>query len=115
MVVEIDHDFADYARSLIPKHLHPQRPRHPPHVTVVRKESVDTESKAWVDCHGLKVGVFYDPFIQMDDTYAWYNVYSHVLKAIRIDLGLPPTTEYTRPPHGSAPFHITVANFKNQK
>lgn len=115
LVVEVDPQIAILARSLIPKSLGAQQPRHPPHITVVRKESVDVEHSKWHFLDGIRMAFSYDTQIEYDDTYFWYPVYSDGLIFIRKSLGLPETTEYTRPPDGSSPFHITVANRKNTK
>lgn len=116
MYVELPDDFCDYARTLIPKAMKPNRPRHAPHITVVRKETVviDPVSTEWKRWDGQNVIFYYHPCIAYDDTYAWHPVESADLIVVRKLLGLEETTQYTRPPDGNAPFHITVANFKRK-
>jgi len=55
---------------------------------------------------------FYSPNIQTDNVYFWLNVYSPLLTYIRKDLGLPETSELSRPPSGEECFHITIGNLK---
>lgn len=112
LVVEVEPDFGKLYRALIPRYLHPQPTRYPPHITVVRRETPPA-SWRWKHHDGRLMTFLYDPEVRFDATYFWLRCWSSLLTDIRLDLGLPEQTEYTRPPDGDDCFHCTVANRKH--
>lgn len=113
LVVEVDPDLANFYRSLVPFPC--QRPRYPPHVTVVRAGlETPPNLEAWGRYEGQSVRIAYDPFIRWGATYLWLNVWCDQLKKIREELGLEPLSEWCLPPGGAfACFHMTLGNMKN--
>lgn len=105
LIVSIDEGFADFYRSLIPKHIKFKKPFYPAHITVSRNENCSYVSD--------KIIYFeYSPDIMIDNRYIWINVICDELKEIRKSVGLPETIELSRPPDNSGFFHITIGNFK---
>jgi hypothetical protein len=111
--VAIDPELGRLYRSLIPKYLNPQPTRYPPHITVVRREGTPARWR-WRRFDGAQVVFLYDPEVQYDNTYFWLNCWSEFLLDVRMHLGLPDHTQYTRPPSGEECFHCTVANSKQK-
>lgn len=114
LAVEVDQELADYYRSLIPKYIEQNRPRWPAHITVVRAEKeTPTIMEPWGRYEGQKINFLYSPEIQEGKIYYWLNVFCKRLEEIRIELGLPCTSQYTQPPEGFRKcFHMTIANCK---
>ena len=84
-----------------------------PHVSVVRKE-IPKNLAAWGLYQGEAVNFFYVPVVHANETYIWLNVFCRRLEEIRLELGLPISSQYTRPPDGYTKcFHTTLGNFKN--
>jgi hypothetical protein len=112
LVVEVDPGLAAFYRSLVPSSIPFRKPRWPPHITVVRalKEQPGNLG-AWGRYEGQAVRFDYDPYIHIDQTYLWLNVWCDRLKVVREELGLPPESEWTRPPSGGRQcFHTTLGN-----
>jgi len=113
LVVEVDEDFGRYYRRLIPKSYPTQKPRWPPHITVVRAgKDIPVNMEAWGRYEGAEVEFSYDPELRLDKVYYWLNVWCDRLSKIRQELGLPPKSRWTRPPDAHECFHITIANRK---
>jgi hypothetical protein len=111
--VLIDPGLADFYRSLIPKWIRVNRPMYPPHISVVRKEPVIPNTDAWGKYDGEEVTFVYSNIIHSGKLYFWLNVFSKRLEEIRVELGLPVSSEFTRPPCGFEKcFHTTLANCK---
>lgn len=108
LFVEVDPGIVALTRRLIPVARRPQPQRYPPHITVVRNEVVGAMSAL----QGREVTFTYDPRVTNDDEYWWLTVACPELSAIRVSLGLPPSSQWTRPPNGVGDFHITVGNTK---
>lgn len=113
LIVEVDPELGRFYRSLIPKYLHPQPTRYAPHITVVRKEVPLVE--AWSHLDSSQINFSYDPEIRYNDVYFWLRCWSTTLLKLRLGMGLPEHTEYTRPPDGEECFHCTVANTKAKR
>jgi len=114
LVVEVDQELADYYRSLIPKWIKTNRPRWPAHVTVVRpyKEAVPN-LEPWGKYESQTVDFCYENYLHTGKVYYWINVFCKKLEEIRAELGLPVTSEFTRPPEGFLKcFHCTICNTK---
>lgn len=110
--VEVDRGLATFYRSLIPRSIEINVPLYPPHITVVRKET--PPRMEFFGAHeGEMIFFDYDTEIHHDETYYWLNAYSFRLEQVREELGLPVTSEYTRPPDGRWCFHITIGNLKS--
>lgn len=115
LIVEVDQDLSDYYRSLIPKWLPVQQQRWPAHISVIRKE-IPLNLDYWGKYEGEEVEFYYDPIIQYGTVYYWLNVFCKRLEEIRVELGLPISSEYTRPPDCfEKVFHMTLGNKKEQK
>ena len=114
LIVEVDEGIVRLARTLLPPvirtRLNPQR--YAPHITVVRNE-VPMNPMYWGDREGMCLDFRYNPEVVVGETYSWLVALSRPLIAIRTKLGLPPSTEWTRPPDDTESFHITIGNFKN--
>lgn len=113
LIVEVDPELSRYYRSLIPKYHVANKQRYQPHISVVRKETPPVID-AWGKYEGEDVEFQYDSYIHEGTVYWWLNVFSTRLEDIRIELGLPVSTEYTRPPDTFIKvFHMTLANKKS--
>jgi hypothetical protein len=113
LVVEMDQNLSDYYRSLIPKYLGVNRQRYPAHVSVVRHET-PTVLAAWGKYDGEEVRLTYDSEVKNGRVYYWLNVFSVRLEEVRTELGLPVSSEYTRPPDSWIKcFHMTIGNVKS--
>lgn len=111
LVLEADPGLALLARSLAPKAARLQPGRYAPHVTVVRHE-IPPQTAAWGRHEGEEIEFEYDPFVFDDGTYFWVQVRCPRLEEVRIELGLPPMSTWTRPPDLADTFHLTVGNAK---
>ncbi len=116
LVLEVDSEIARYYRSFIPKHIRTNLPRYKPHVTVVRPEKeTPVHLEAWGKYQDQEVPFQYSGILQSGKVYFWINVFCTRLEQIRQELGLPVSSQYTRPPEGYVKcFHATVANMKDQ-
>lgn len=110
--VIVDRDLSNYYRALIPKYIDVQPQKYPPHISVVRKETPIHLDK-WNCYNGEEVEFFYDGIIRFGQVYCWLNVFCVRLEEIRLELGLPVSSIYTKPPEGFIKcFHMTLGNFK---
>lgn len=110
--VDVDPDLARYYRCLIPKWISRNVPMYDPHISVVRKEVVLNLTE-WGRFEGQEVKFSYSNIVYFGKVYCWLNVYSRDLEELRQGLGLPVSSEITRPPEGFLRcFHVTLANFK---
>ena len=111
--VIVDPGLADYYRSLIPKSSVANKPMYPPHISVIRKEPTPILTDCWGKYDGQEVEFEYSTEIHSGKVYYWLNAFCLKLEEIRTELGLPVSTEFTRPPDGYVKcFHITLANSK---
>lgn len=112
LIVEVDQEIADYYRSLIPKWYKTSRQRYPAHISVVRKE-IPPRKEFWGKYDGKEIEFVYSPLIYKGIVYWWINAFSNKLEEIRLEMGLPISSKYTRPPDGwDKVFHITIGNSK---
>jgi len=112
LVLEVDQAIADYYRALLPKWIGANRQRYGAHVSVVRHE-VPANLEAWCLHEGREVEISYSGQVHFGRVYCWLNVFSTRLEEVRSELGLPVSSEYTRPPEGFVKcFHMTIGNFK---
>jgi hypothetical protein len=113
LTVEVEQDLADYYRRLIPKAKGVIRQRYGAHVSVVRKET-PVNLDAWGKYEGESIDFVYDSEVKSGKVYYWLNCFSTRLEEIRIELGLPVSSEYTRPPDSWVKcFHMTLGNTKD--
>lgn len=115
LIVECDSGVADFYRSLIPRYYDWQKPRWAAHITVVRAEKEKpVHLEYWGRYHNQEIEWFYDPTIRMGKIYFWLNTFCKRLEEIRLELGLPLVSSYTRPPDSpfAKCFHMTIANYK---
>ncbi len=111
VVLLIDRGIYDYYRSLIPRYKSPNPQRYPPHVSVVRNETPRLDHFGRHE--GLEVEFEYDGIVREGSVYFWLNVFSTRLEEIRVELGLPVSSEFTLPPEGFTKcFHTTIGNKK---
>jgi hypothetical protein len=114
LVVDIDPEISRYYRSLIPKWHSFNSQMYSPHISVVRHET-PARLEFWEKYQGDAIQFVYSNVIQRGEVYWWLNVFSKKLEEIRIELGLPVDSPYTRPPDGFEKcFHTTLANSKPQ-
>lgn len=113
LVVEVDRGLSDYYRSLIPKWNEVAPQMYPPHISVVRKET-PKNLDVWGKYEGKIVEFAYTNHVYEGTVYWWLNAFSKELEDIRIELGLPVSTRYTRPPSDKwiRCFHLTLGNKK---
>jgi hypothetical protein len=115
LIVEVDQQLGKYYFNLVPKwfKIHPQK--YPPHISVVRKE-IPPNKQHWKKYDGEAIEFLYDTFIHNDEAYFWLNAFCTRLEEIRLELGLPVSSPYTRPPSGFHKcFHITIGNTKHDR
>lgn len=112
LAVLIDPGISLFYRSLIPKYYNVKPQMHDPHISVVRYEN-PPNMDFWGVYEGEMIKFLYDPIIQNDVTYWWLNVFCKRLEEIRLELGLPVSSPFTRPPDGfDKVFHTTIGNCK---
>jgi hypothetical protein len=114
LVVQVDQGISDFYRSLIPRYIPINPPKYKAHVTVVRSyKETPVILEPWGKYEGEAVPFFYSPVIHQGKVYYWLNVFCNRLEQIRMELGMPVTSEYTRPPETFIKvFHLTLANMK---
>jgi len=114
LVVEIDPEIVNYYRALIPPWKgKPARQMYAPHISVVRNE-VPINLDAWGKYEGEQVPFLYSNHIYHGTVYWWLNAFCTRLEAIRVELGLPVSSQYTMPPEGFVKcFHLTIGNMKD--
>lgn len=112
LIVTVDQEISDYYRSLIPKTFYVRKQLYPAHISVVRNE-IPVNIEKWACHHNVIIDFEYEPVIYNDECYYWINAYSSVLEYIRVELGLYPTSEFTKSPDGKHKFHITIGNIKH--
>jgi hypothetical protein len=113
LILEIDQGIVDYYRWFIPKSIKINRQMYPAHISVVRKENPG-RPQVWGKYEGKAIEFIYSNIIYNCSIYFWLNVYSKELEKIRLELGLPIDSIYSRPPDGAIrTFHITIGNLKN--
>lgn len=113
LVVEVEQDLADFYRALIPKARGVNRQRYGAHISVVRHE-VPVNLDVWGKYQGEKIEFTYDNEVKWGTVYYWLNCFSKRLEEVRTELGLPVSSQYTRPPGSWIKcFHCTVGNVKD--
>lgn len=106
--VDVDPELVRLVRHFIPVSRRPNPQRYPAHITVVRNEGfclppTFKEKDVWFT---------YDPNVVEDEVYWWLRAWCLDLTSLRLSLGLPVSSEWSRPPNGEDCFHITVGNTK---
>lgn len=112
LIVSVDDEIARYYRSFIPKYYKVQKPLYPAHISTVRNEQ-PLNLSVWGKYHNQPIEFDYENYIYNGEVYYWLNVYSDGLEEIRIELGLPNTSQYTRSPDNRHRFHCTIGNVKH--
>ena len=114
LVVEIDPEITRYYRALIPKSIRSNKQMYAPHITVVREaKETPVNLEHWGKYQGEEVEFEYSHEVQFSENYVWLNVWCQRLEEIRLELGMPVDSPFTRPPDGYAKtFHTTLGNFK---
>lgn len=113
--VEVDKDISRYYRSLIPKWIKTNSQAYSPHITIVRNE-VPVNLDVWQNYTNSKevIEFEYENIVHSGTVYFWLNCFSKRLEEIRLEMGLPVSSQYTLPPAGFIKcFHCTIANCKN--
>jgi hypothetical protein len=110
--VEVNDGIALFARALMPKSIRIQLPRYKPHITVIRNEMLSYTNK-WGIYEGELIKFHYESFVRNDDIYYWLRVFSPRLISIRLEMGLPQSSKWSRAPDGFESFHTTIGNLKN--
>jgi hypothetical protein len=111
LVVDVDPEIVEFARSLVPKAIRLNRQRYDPHITVIRNER-PVNMAAWRAHEGEVICFDYSPVVFNDELYYWLGASCQRLQEIRVELGLPEFSEFTRPPDMADLFHITIGNRK---
>ena len=112
LIVEVDPEIVRYYRALLPKYIHTNPQAYAPHISVVRNE-VPVHLEHWGKYEGQPLEFTYEGYVYSGQVYIWLNAFSTRLEEIRTELGLPVSTEYTRPPDTFIKvFHITLGNRK---
>ena len=114
IILEVNNDFADYYRSLIPLYHRPIKSRWSAHITVVRPEKeIPPKLRYWSDYEKEEVSFLYDSYILNGNGYFWVNCWSKRLEVIREELGLPNISKNSiMPSEFSKTFHITVGKYE---
>lgn len=111
--VEVDPELTAFYRSLVPKSVGLKPQRYIPHISVIRKEEIPY-IEYWGKYEGEEIVFKYESKIYHGKYYYWLNVYCSRLEEIRAELGLPISSEITRPPDGwHWCFHTTIGNIKD--
>lgn len=114
LIVLIEQELVDYYRSLIPWWHKAKAQKYPAHISVVRHET-PVFAEFWGKYEGEEIEFSYDPDIKNSANYFWLNVFCVKLEEIRLELGLPVSSPYTRPPDGFCKcFHTTIGNCKEK-
>lgn len=109
--VVVDPGIMSFYRALIPKYCEARAQMYPAHISVVRKERPNMS--LWGKYENEEIEFSYSNIIHRGTVYWWLNAFSTRLEEIRRELGLPVSSEYTRPPDGWIKcFHITLGNSK---
>lgn len=111
LIVEVDPEIGRYYRWFLPKSWRMHRPLYAPHISVIRGEAIQYP-EFWGKYNNVEIAYEYDTIIHCNEVYAWLEVRSEFLKNIRLELGLPPTSNVTKSPDQQHEFHITLANNK---
>jgi len=112
LILEVDPGIASFCREMIPKYIILNPQRYAPHISVVRYEH-SIKMEHWGKYEGEQVEFEYNNYIHNGRVYWWINAFSTRLEEIRVELGLPVSSEYTRPPNSyQKVFHITLGNTK---
>lgn len=112
LVMDVDQGIADFYRSMLPKWIDRKPQRYGAHVSIVRKE-VPVNLDVWGKHEGQEIEFSYSNMVQTGIVYFWLNVFCKRLEEIRVELGLPVSSEYTLPPEGFVKcFHMTIGNSK---
>lgn len=110
--VSVDPGIVSLYLALLPKYVKLNKQMYPPHISVVRRET-PPNMEFWGRYEGEEVEFTYTNHVYNGTVYWWLNAFSKRLEDIRVELGLPVSSEYTRPPDGwTKCFHITLGNFK---
>lgn len=112
LTLTVDPEIVLLYRSLIPKYIEIQPQKYAPHISVVRRETVQN-LQFWDKYEGEEIEFEYSPVIRSGTVYYWLDVYSKRLESIRRELGLPVDSQFSVPPLGySKTFHFTLGNCK---
>lgn len=109
----MDPSIVQAARALVPRYVRLNQQKFAPHLSVIRHEPPEVNKHPrWGAREGESVAFRYSPEVAVGEVYYWLPVWSERLEAIRMELGLPPTDWYTKPPDLAHPFHCTIGNLK---
>ncbi len=111
--LEVDHNIVELCRALIPIEQRPQKQKYAPHITIVRNELFVWNTDILLS-NDRKIEFTYDPNVIAGDVYWWLRCWSPGLTSLRLDLGLPASSIYSRPPNNEDCFHITIGNTKSK-
>lgn len=111
LVVNVDPAIVELYRALVPRWIRLNRQKHAPHMTVVREATLPNPAR-WGTDHGAEVVFHYRPEVQAGEVYYWLEAYCPALDKLRVELGLPPSAWYTKPPDLADCYHVTIGNKK---
>jgi hypothetical protein len=110
--LRVDQGISDFYRALIPKYVVVYSQMHPAHITIIRRET-PLDLTAWGKYEGEQVDFVYSPVVHSSEFYFWLNCFCKRLEEVRLELGLPVSSRFTRPPDGYTKcFHCTIGNCK---
>ena len=109
--IEVDEQIVEFAKYLVPKYIGLRKQKYKPHITVIRNEIISNLNK-WGLYHDTIINFQYDNYIYNDDNYYWLRAFCPKLNEIRLELGLPISSQYSRAPDNFESFHITIGNTK---
>ena len=113
LIVRVCPDISYLYRSLVPKSIILNLQKYKPHISVVRKET-PVNLDMWGKYQNHKIDFEYSNYVYNGEVYYWLNAFSTELENIRLELGLPVSSQYTRPPGDYKKcFHITIGNLKS--
>ena len=116
MFLRVAQDLVNYYRSLMPKYIQIQPQAYPAHISAIRKEYIAPDKlHLWGKYEGEEIEFSYDNYIHNGTVYYWLNCFCTRLEKIRVEFGLPISSQYTRPPSGfDKVFHVTIGNRKHE-
>lgn len=113
LVLDVDQGISDYYRAMLPKWVRTNKQMYPAHISVVRKET-PPNMEFWRKYDGEEIEFKYSNVIRWSEIYYWLDAWCERLEQIRVELGLPVDSPYTKAPIGFAKtFHVTIGNTKD--
>lgn len=114
LIALIDQELVRYYRNFLKRKILTNPQMYNAHISVIRKEVIDTSNELWGKYEGKEISFYYDGIIRNGEIYYWVNCYSKELENIRAELGLENIDKYNPvlPGDYKKTFHFTIGNLK---